>query len=273
MSNFYICTAARSWILREPSLNAAQETELLFGHGFAVEKTKGSWAYGQSLSPLSQDVLAVAGQNVAGYKGWVKRSHLSPHSTPASHYVNALKAPIFTKSSIKSRVRTILPLGSLLRAGTLLRAEKADDFYRLQSGGYVHQRHIHTYGDYPQKDFVTVAESHLGLPYIWGGISSDGLDCSGLVQTSLRATGIDCARDAGQQEKSLGVGLNDKTALRRGDLVFWPGHVGIMRSADTLLHANAHAMKVALEPIEEARFRIGEPSSIKRLSDYKPNKV
>ncbi len=244
-------------------MNAAQETELLFGHGFAVEKTTARWAYGQAISPLGQDVT--------GYNGWVKRSHLSPSVTPASHYVSALKAPIFTKPSIKSRVRTILPLGALLRV------EKSGEFYELQSGGnssaYVHQRHIHGCGDYPQKDFVTVAEAHLGLPYIWGGISSDGLDCSGLVQTSLRAVGVDCARDAGQQEKTLGVGLNDKTALKRGDLVFWPGHVGIMRSADTLLHANANAMKVALEPIEAARLRIGEPSTVKRLSDYKPNKA
>ncbi len=257
MPNFQICTAARSWILREPSLNAAQETELLFGHGFRVEKTKGRWAYGQALSPLSQ--------SVAGYKGWVRRSHLSPSVTPASHYVSALKAPIFTKASIKSRVKTILPLGSLLRA------EKAGEFYTLQSGGYVHQRHIHVCGDYPLKDFVTVAESYLGLPYIWGGVSSDGLDCSGLVQTALRAVGVDCARDAGQQEKSLGVGLGDKTALRRGDLVFWPGHVGIMSAADTLLHANARDMKVALEPIEVARLRIGEPRRTKRLNDYKPS--
>ncbi len=117
-------------------------------------------------------------------------------------------------------------------------------------------------------DFVAVAESLLGAPYLWGGKTSLGIDCSGLVQVALQAAGLACPRDSDMQELSLGK-LASPADLRRGDLVFWKGHVAIARDAKTLLHANAHHMMVAIEPFADAVLRVktagGDVTSVKRL--------
>ena len=244
--------ARRSWVMRKPFNSSAQETELLFGHSFRVEKQEKSWVFGQALSPLGQDV--------EGYKGWMKRKSLTENQIAPSHYIPGLKAPVFKTPDIKSRVLRLLPLGAQVNA-----AQADDTFYHIKGEGYIHRRHILPLGTYAQTDFVAIAEAHIGLPYIWGGMSSDGLDCSGLVQSSLRAIGRDCLRDAGPQEESLGRVLKAAEPLRRGDLVFWAGHVGIMRSAETLLHANAFHMAVACEPLKLAIARIGPPRCLRRL--------
>ena len=120
-------------------------------------------------------------------------------------------------------------------------------------------------------DFVGVAERFRHVPYYWGGKSVQGLDCSGLVQLALEACGIACPRDSDMQEQGLGTALqiNDLDGLRRGDLVFWNGHVGIMTDSSTLLHANGHHMMVVAEPLREAVDRIagqhGQITSLKRL--------
>ncbi len=245
-------TAPRTWLLREPSKSAPQETELLFGFEFRIDRVKKNWAYGQAMSPLSQDIL--------GYIGWVRRENLNEDLVPRTHFINALKAPVFKKADIKSRIKGLLHMGAQINAARI-----EDVFIELSSGGYIHRKHLQPLGRYVETDFVTIAEAHLELPYVWGGVSTDGLDCSGLVQSALRAVGRDCLRDAGQQEDSLGTVLKNMAALKRGDLVFWPGHVGIMSDGETLLHANAFHMKVAQEPFAAARARIGEPRTIKRL--------
>ena len=123
-----------------------------------------------------------------------------------------------------------------------------------------------------EPDFVAVAERFLGVPYLWGGKTSLGLDCSGLVQVALMASGVACPRDSDMQEAALGTALpaGDLAGLRRGDLVFWKGHVAIMRDADTVVHANAFHMAVAVEPVAEALRRIadgGSPvTSVKRIA-------
>jgi cell wall-associated NlpC family hydrolase len=121
-----------------------------------------------------------------------------------------------------------------------------------------------------EPDFVAVAERFVGVPYLWGGKTSLGIDCSGLVQIALTAAGIACPRDSDMQERALGAAIApDPAGLRRGDLFFWKGHVAIVRDATTLLHANAHHMAVASEPIAEAVRRIaagGSPvTTVKRL--------
>ena len=107
-----------------------------------------------------------------------------------------------------------------------------------------------------EEDFVAVAERFLHAPYLWGGRTVSGLDCSGLVQISLDARGLAAPRDTDVMEKALGAPLVDFSDLRRGDLVFWKGHVGIMRDAGELLHANGHFMQVTSEPLRVARDRI-----------------
>ncbi len=243
----------QSWLMREPKKSAAKETQLLLGHKFKCEKIEKNWAYGQTLSPLGQDVK--------GYRGWVKRKALSENQAENTHHVHVIKAPVFHKADIKSRVTQTLCLGSQVIA-----TRQDENFYELASGGYIHAKHLLPLGTFSTDDCVSVAEAHIGLPYIWGGVSTDGLDCSGLVQSALRAVGRDCLRDAGPQEKSLGKTLNDGAPLQRGDLIFWPGHVGIMSDEATLLHANAFHMCVATEPLAEAVARIGSPRTIRRLS-------
>jgi cell wall-associated NlpC family hydrolase len=119
-----------------------------------------------------------------------------------------------------------------------------------------------------QPDFVAVAERFVGTPYLWGGKTSLGLDCSGLVQVSLQAAGKPCSRDSDMQELALGK-LSSLASLRRGDLVFWKGHVAIAIDPETLIHANAHHMMVAVEPSADALRRIkaagSEVTSVRRI--------
>jgi cell wall-associated NlpC family hydrolase len=144
-------------------------------------------------------------------------------------------------------------------------------FSQLATGGHVISRHL-TEVTKPARDFVSVAERFLGTPYLWGGRSRLGLDCSALVQLSLAAAGVDAPRDSDMQQAELGTTVlipADLEGLQRGDLVFWPGHVAIMSDAVMMVHANAHHMAVAIEPLEAATRRISrtgaEISAIKRL--------
>jgi cell wall-associated NlpC family hydrolase len=126
--------------------------------------------------------------------------------------------------------------------------------------------------DAAEPDFVAVAERFLGVPYLWGGKTSLGVDCSGLVQVALTACRIACPRDSDMQEQALGAPVSTDagfTNLRRGDLIFWKGHVAIVRDAETLLHANAFHMAVAIEPLAAAIARIraieSEVTRVKRM--------
>ena len=141
-----------------------------------------------------------------------------------------------------------------------------------QTGAHVPAAHLKPVGEY-ESDFVAVAERFLNVPYLWGGKTALGLDCSGLVQIALTACGISCPRDSDMQEAALGTLVQerpDDLGLERGDLVFWQGHVAIVRDDKTLLHANAYHMAVAIEPIAEAIRRIGaagsEIRSVRRIA-------
>ena len=146
---------------------------------------------------------------------------------------------------------------------------RREDAFAVTPTGYVPARHLAAIGA-EEPDFVAVAERFVGVPYLWGGKTSLGVDCSGLVQIALTAAGISCPRDSDMQERALGKAIApDPADLRRGDLVFWKGHVAIVRDAAMLLHANAHHMAVAIEPIAEAVRRIAAAGSavttVKRL--------
>ena len=245
---------------RKANRRSGQETQLLYGHQFDVYAVSKGWAWGQARSP-------VKGSKVKGYIGYVASKYLTEKKSRPSHVIKALKAPIFVAPNIKSYIIGSLPMGALIKGQV-----SQDDFLKIEAGGYVHRKHIRKQNDPAEIiDFVAIAESYMGLPYIWGGISSDGLDCSGLVLSSLRAIDEDAPRDADMMETSLGSHLPvSQNGLKRGDLVFWKGHVGIMQTARRLLHANAHHMCVATEPLSEAAARIlkcggGKITAIKRL--------
>lgn len=247
-------------LYRKASRRSAQETQLLYGHQFDIYSQSEGWAWGQARSPIK-------GSKIKGYVGYVQTKYLEAHKARANHVVSALKAPIFVAPDIKSHIMQSLPLGALLKG-----QGRHPTFVQIGAGGYVHRKHLHKRSeDLEITDFVTIAEMYMGLPYIWGGLSSEGLDCSGLVLSSLRAIGDDAPRDADMMEAGLGYDLPIRQrGLKRGDLIFWKGHVAIMQSSTRMIHANAFHMKVESELLRDGARRIeanggGAITSIKRL--------
>jgi cell wall-associated NlpC family hydrolase len=237
---------------REPRPDAPLDTEALKGERVTIYDTNGEgWAWGQ----LATD----------GYVGWLPDNALTQPGVAPTHKVTALRTLAFPGPSIKLPPLEALPLGARV---TVARIE--DRLAVTQSGAYVPAAHLALL-DRNETDFVAVAERFLSTPYLWGGKTALGLDCSGLVQVALTACGVACPRDSDMQEAALGTAVSaDLSALRRGDLIFWKGHVAIVRGPDSLLHANAYHMAVAIEPIAEAVVRVrnagSEISGVRRIS-------
>jgi cell wall-associated NlpC family hydrolase len=245
--------AASAPLRRLPEPGAPLETEALYGESVAVFDEENGWAWAQ----LDRD----------SYVGYLPTRALSAPSEP-THRVAALRTHAYPGPSIKLTPRMALSLGARL---TIVAHE--GDFAVTADGLYVWARHLATISS-REPDYVAVAERFLETPYLWGGRTSEGIDCSGLVQTALTAAGQASPRDSDMQETALGepIAIDDPaTPLKRGDLVFWKGHVGIMRDSATLLHANGWHMRVVSEPLTQARARIaasgwGGVTSVRRLT-------
>jgi cell wall-associated NlpC family hydrolase len=235
---------------REPRPDAPLDTEALKGERVTIYDSNGEgWAWGQ----LAAD----------GYVGWLPESALALPGAAPTHKVTALRTLAFPGPSIKLPPLEALPLGARV---AIARIE--DRMAVTQSGAYVPAAHLAPLGE-DEIDFVAVAERFLGAPYLWGGKTALGLDCSGLVQVALTACGVSCPRDSDMQERALGTAVS-ADLLKRGDLIFWKGHVAIVRDQDSLTHANAYHMAVAIEPVAEAVARIrnagSEITSIRRIA-------
>jgi cell wall-associated NlpC family hydrolase len=223
---------------REPRFDATLDTEALFGEAVTLYDESEGWAWVQ----LARD----------DYVGYMPSEGLTPRLAAPTHRIAALRTYVYPEPDGKT------PPLSLLSRNALVTALTTDGkFLALAGGGHVFAGHAVGVGEVAP-DFVAVAETFLGTPYLWGGRTSIGLDCSGLVQLALEAAGHAAPRDADMQAAELGraIDLRQGAKLRRGDLVFWEGHVGIMTSAKDFLHANAFHMAVEVEPLAAARRRI-----------------
>jgi cell wall-associated NlpC family hydrolase len=239
--------------LRErPSADAALLTQALRGERVTIYDHNGEgFAWGQ----LNSD----------GYVGWLPDRALAKPGEKPTHKVSAIRTFAFPGPSIK------LPPAETLVLGALVAVIREDGpFAVTREGWYLPRQHL-GHIDRFVEDFVAVAERFVGTPYLWGGKSSFGIDCSGLVQVALNAAGTGCPRDSDMQQDGLGrpLGLKEFNQFRRGDLMFWKGHVAIVRDAGTIVHANAHHMATAIENTGDAIARIkaagSEITAVKRL--------
>jgi len=227
-------------------------TQALMGQRFEVIETSGNQSRGALYS-------LTAGAQRIDYIGSLPNEALSRDMDKRTHRVTAVMAAIFEHADIKSKL-----IGSLPR-NAQINGHLQDGFFKMKSGGYIHLYHLAHAQEPSLRSYTDIAADMVGLPYIWGGTGHIGVDCSGLVQSALAAMGVDAPRDADQQEAALGrdVPYSDRII---GDLLFWPGHVGIVVKHDQVLHANAYHMSVAIEPVLEAVARIGAVRRVKRLS-------
>ncbi|MGL5735933.1 MAG: C40 family peptidase [Beijerinckiaceae bacterium] len=241
-------------VRRHPVHDAAMDCEALHGDIITVYDESDGWLWAQS----ARD----------GYVGYIEAAAATRQTHASTHRVHVRRTFVYSEPNIKKSV-----IGALPMASELYVVGNEGRFALLSDRKAVWADHLRPLS-HQDNDFVSVAEGMEGAPYLWGGNTPDGLDCSGLVQIALRMAGVNAPRDSDMQESQLGHSISDgkmETSLRRGDLIFWKGHVGIMCDAETLLHANGHHMLVMREPLRQAADRIvakggGPVTSIRRLN-------
>lgn len=235
-----------------PDAQRGLENEALLGEEVMVFDDAGGWAWGQ----LVRD----------NYVGYFPSVALSAEILTPTHRVKAPGTFIYPEPDIKRPPLAHLSLNALLTV-----TNNDDRFAQLATGGYVFARHVSP-ADTFARDFVEVAENLAQTPYLWGGRTRHGLDCSGLIQLAMEAAGLVCPRDSGMQAEELGENVlipADLEGLNRGDLIFWPGHAGVMIDGVMLLHANGYHMATVIEPLSQAARRIRKGGS--DASGYGPD--
>lgn len=239
------CLAPRTALRVAGRPDAAAVSELLYGEAFDLFDCAGDWGFGRTVHDR--------------YTGWVLLSALGDHPVGIARRITARSAPVFVDPDIKAMVIAELPFGACV-AGALDGA-----FFEVAGGGFVHGRHLAPFAG----SALAAARLFTGAPYLWGGRTPLGVDCSGLIQAALAACDIAAPRDSDQQRATLGLAV-DYTERRTGDVIFFPGHVGMLVDADTLLHANAFWMAVVEEPLADVIARGVEVLTVRRVKDLAP---
>lgn len=233
----------------EPDAAARHTSQVLFGETFTVYETRDGWSWGQCATD--------------GYVGWVRGQSLARDVQAPTHVVAAVRSFLFPEPDLKTPPRDAIPMGAPV---TVLR--EVNGYAELAGGGWLFARHLCA-PDVREPDPVATAERLLGVPYLWGGRTPLGIDCSGLAQLALLRAGIPCPRDSDMQRDEVGARISDDgtgVAYRRGDLVFFPGHVGLMLDGGHLLHATAYTMTVTVEPLADVAARAGGITAVRRLA-------
>jgi len=230
-----------------PATKANTEHQLLLGEEVLVFETTNGWAWIQAIRD--------------GYVGYLETSDIEDFKEAATHIVKAPSTFIYPKAELRSPVTAHLSMGSSLTiVGT--QTVRGTDYSILSDGTAVIAKHLRKIGNHDQ-DFVSICEQFAHTPYLWGGSSGFGFDCSGLVQLAMRMCGREVLRDSDMQAATLGEVIEpgkNLENLQRGDLIFWRGHIaiykGTMHNIPHIIHASGHTMSVDIEPLHEAIERI-----------------
>lgn len=217
----------------------ARDRQVLYGQRVQVIAERAGW----SQVRLGRD----------GYEGYLETAALGPDGL-GTHRVAVPATHAYPRPDLKQREVFWLSFGSELRVVSAA-SGPGGAFFETDTGLFVPKPHLRPLNA-PFADPVTVAQLHFGTPYLWGGNSAAGIDCSGLVQAALLAAAIPCPGDSAEQWAGLGVPVEDSLPVARGDLFFWRGHVALAVDAEVLIHANGHSMAVSYEPIAAALERI-----------------
>ncbi|NLR98564.1 C40 family peptidase [Rhizobium sp. P38BS-XIX] len=239
----------------KPEFASGIDTELLLGEEVTVFERRNGWCWVKA--------------NADGYVGYLPETAIKEGGAAPTHVVIPQRTFLYPEPELRKPHAAILSMGSLIHVAGTAEA-RGNHYVVLEDGTAIFAKHVKPIGDNSGGDFVEVALRFLETPYLWGGRSGLGIDCSGLVQLALAMTGRAAPRDTDMQAAGLGQSI-EREELKRGDFVFWKGHVAIMEDPETIIHANGHTMTVARENFADAIERIGwlyeRPTGYRRFVD------
>jgi cell wall-associated NlpC family hydrolase len=237
--------APSAFLRGRPDAKAEALTELLFGEDVSVSFSRADWAEVESLTD--------------GYKGFMPAAALGEAGPAPTHQVSALRTLVYPEPNFK-----VPPIGALSFLSRTRPGDEHNGFVELAEGVWIFAGHLAPIGTI-EPNYIKTAMRFLGTPYLWGGRTMQGLDCSALIQLSLAAAGYTVPRDSGPQRTAIGHRVLGDAPPRAGDLVFWPGHVAIALDDGKVLHASSHHMAVGIEPLAAVGLRQSAPPEVRRL--------